>query len=168
MIETDVARDPPPLPLRVAPAVSARGGQAPLLGVDAAAVDLNHRVHHRLAVVFGAGSIGPGWGNGKATAALFARHGAHVACVDVNPAAAEETAGIIAGEGGRASAHACDVTDSDAVARLVAGIASDHGRIDVLHNNVGYATMGGPVELSEADWQRTFDLNVKGCFITCM
>lgn len=128
---------------------------------------MTDRLRDKVAVVFGAGSVGPGWGNGKATAVLFARHGAHVACVDVNPAAAEETAGIIAGEGGRASAHACDVTDSEAVARLVAGVASDHGRIDVLHNNVGYATMGGPVELSEAEWQRTFDLNVKGCFITC-
>lgn len=128
---------------------------------------MTDRLRDKVAIVFGAGSVGPGWGNGKATAVLFARHGAHVACVDVNPAAAEETAGIIAGEGGRASAHACDVTDADAVARLVAGVASDHGRIDVLHNNVGYATMGGPVELSEADWQRTFDLNVKSCFITC-
>ena len=37
----------------------------------------------------------------------------------------------------------------------------------MLHNNVGCATMGGPIELDEATWQRTFDLNVKSCFITC-
>ena len=128
---------------------------------------MTDRLKDKIAVVFGAGSIGPGWGNGKATAALFARNGAHVACVDIDRAAADETAGIIAGEGGRASAHACDVTDAEAVAELVAGVASAHGRIDVLHNNVGHATMGGPIELDEAAWQRTFDLNVKSCFITC-
>jgi NAD(P)-dependent dehydrogenase (short-subunit alcohol dehydrogenase family) len=125
------------------------------------------RLKDKIAIVFGAGSVGPGWGNGKATAAVFARNGAHVACVDINQAAADETVAIIAGEGGRASAHRCDVTVSSAVAKLVADVVSSHGRIDVLHNNVGYATMGGPIELDEAAWQRTFDLNVKSCFITC-
>jgi NAD(P)-dependent dehydrogenase (short-subunit alcohol dehydrogenase family) len=125
------------------------------------------RLKGKIAVVFGAGSVGPGWGNGKATAALFARNGAHVVCIDINRAAADETVGIIAGEGRRASAHACDVTDSAAVAELVAGVVADHGRIDVLHNNVGYATMGGPIELDEAAWRRSFDLNVTSCFITC-
>ena len=89
-------------------------------------------------------------------------------CVDLNAAAAAETAGIIEGEGGRAEAATCDVTDSEAVRRLVDGVAAAHGgRIDILHNNVGYATMGGPVELDEAAWRRTLDLNVTGCFITC-
>ena len=46
-------------------------------------------------MVVGAGSIGPGWGNGKATAVTFAREGAQVFCVDRNGAAAEETANII-------------------------------------------------------------------------
>ena len=128
---------------------------------------MSDRLKDKIAVVFGAGSVGPGWGNGKATAALFARHGAQVACVDINRAAADETAGIIRGEGGRASAHACDVTDSAAVAGLVAEVVGSHGRIDVLHNNVGHAAMGGPIELDEATWQRSLDLNLKSCFITC-
>ena len=128
---------------------------------------MSDRLKDKIAVVFGAGSVGPGWGNGKATAVLFARNGATVICVDIDRAAADETAGIIAGEGGRASAHACDVTDSAAVADLVAGIVSAHRRIDVLHNNVGYAAMGGPIELDEAAWRRSFDLNVTSCFITC-
>lgn len=128
---------------------------------------MTDRLRDKIAVVFGAGSIGPGWGNGKTTAAMFARNGAHVACVDINRAAADETAAVITGEGGRASAHACDATDSGAVAELVAGVASCHGRIDILHNNVGHATMGGPIELDEAAWQRTFDLDVKNCFVTC-
>jgi NAD(P)-dependent dehydrogenase (short-subunit alcohol dehydrogenase family) len=90
-----------------------------------------------------------------------------VACIDLNAAAAEETAAIIRGEGGRASAHACDVIDSAAVAALVSELVAAHGRIDILHNNVGYATMGGPVELDEAAWRRTLDLNVTSCFVTC-
>ncbi|MGY2050654.1 SDR family NAD(P)-dependent oxidoreductase [Methylobacterium sp. JK268] len=121
----------------------------------------------KVAIVFGAGSVGPGWGNGKATATLFARNGAAVVCVDINRAAAEETVRIIESEGGRATAASCDVTDSASVAAVVADTVGRHGRIDVLHNNVGYAQMGGPVELDEADWQRTLDLNVTGCFLTC-
>ena len=50
----------------------------------------------KVAIVTGAGSVGPGWGNGKATATLLARQGAAVFLVDINPAAAEETRGIIA------------------------------------------------------------------------
>ena len=128
---------------------------------------MSDRLKDKIVIVFGAGSVGPGWGNGKATAVLFARHGAHVSCVDINRAAADETVGIIRGEGGRASAHGCDVTESAAVAEFIADIVRSHGRIDVLHNNVGYAAMGGPVELDEAAWRRSFDLNVTSCFITC-
>jgi NAD(P)-dependent dehydrogenase (short-subunit alcohol dehydrogenase family) len=125
------------------------------------------RLEGKVAILFGAGSVGPGWGNGKATAVLFARNGAHVVCVDVNRDAAQETVGIIQGEGGAGSAFACDVTISEAVKEVVEEVVSQRGRIDVLHNNVGYATMGGPIELDEAAWRRTIDLNVTSCFITC-
>ena len=60
------------------------------------------RLQDRVALVFGAGSSGPGWGNGKATAVTFAREGAVVIAVDVDRDAAEETRAIIAAEGGRA------------------------------------------------------------------
>jgi len=125
------------------------------------------RLNGKIAILFGAGSVGPGWGNGKATAVLFARNGAHVACVDVNREAAQETVDIIRGEGGAATAFACDVTNSEAVKSIVDAVVGRHGRIDILHNNVGYATMGGPIELDEASWHRTIDLNVTSCFITC-
>ena len=58
------------------------------------------RLHGKIALVVGAGSIGPGWGNGKATAVLFAREGAKVLCADVNEDAAKDTADLIAEEGG--------------------------------------------------------------------
>ena len=69
------------------------------------------RLANKSAIVFGAGSSGPGWGNGKAAAVAFAREGAKVACVDLHLEAARETAEIIAGEGGTALALAADVTD---------------------------------------------------------
>ena len=68
------------------------------------------RLKGKTAMVVGAGSIGPGWGNGKATAVTFAREGAQVFCVDRNAAAAEETVKIIASEGGAASAFTADVS----------------------------------------------------------
>jgi len=68
------------------------------------------RLKGKTAMVVGAGSIGPGWGNGKATAATFAREGAQVFCVDRNAAAAKETVDIITGEGGKATAFTADVS----------------------------------------------------------
>src|SRR5271156_958348 len=68
------------------------------------------RLKGKVALVVGAGSIGPGWGNGKATAVAFAREGARVFCADINLTAAEETVGIIKGEGGEALAHRADAS----------------------------------------------------------
>src|SRR4051812_39914068 len=92
-----------------------RGLQRILLG----RATMADRLKYNVAILFGAGSVGPGWGNGKATAVLFARNGAHVICIDVNREAAQETADIIQGEGGAATAFACDVTNSDAVKEVV-------------------------------------------------
>lgn len=125
------------------------------------------RLKDKVALIFGAGSIGPGWGNGKATAVTFAREGARVVCADIDLDAARETAGIIEAEGGKALAAACDVTSSDQVKAVVDAAIAAYGRIDILHNNVGHAKMGGPIELTEAEWDREIDLNVKGVFLAC-
>src|SRR6476661_9035520 len=77
------------------------------------------RLKGKTAMVVGAGSIGPGWGNGKATAVTFARQGAQVFCVDRNAAAAEETAGIIASEGGKATAFTADASRAEDIAAMV-------------------------------------------------
>ncbi len=66
-----------------------------------------NRLKGNVALVVGAGSIGPGWGNGQATAVAFAREGARVFCADINPTAAEETAGIIRSEGGGGGRTPC-------------------------------------------------------------
>ena len=118
------------------------------------------RLKGKAAIVFGAGSSGPGWGNGKAAAVAYAREGAQVACVDLVQGAADETAAIIEGEGGAAVAVAADVTDTGSVAEAVAEIVARFGRVDILHNNVGVTHMGGPVELSEEQFRAALDLNI--------
>ena len=126
---------------------------------------MGNRLAGKVALVMGAGSIGPGWGNGKATAVLFAREGAKVVCADIDEAAARETADIIAKEGGTALAVACDVARHSDVVRTVAATVESYGRLDVLDNNVGIAEVGGVVEISEADWDRVFAVNLKGAFL---
>ena len=123
------------------------------------------RLKGKTALVVGAGSIGPGWGNGKAAAVTFAREGAQVFCVDRNPAAAEETAGIIASEGGKAAAFTSDASRAADVEAMVATCLKVYGRIDVLDNNVGIAEMGSVVEVAEADWDRVFAVNLKSAFL---
>ena len=123
------------------------------------------RLKGKIAVVVGAGSIGPGWGNGKATAVTFAREGAQVFCVDRNSATAEETMKIIASEVGNATAFTADVSRGAEVEAMVEACLSSYGRIDVLDNNVGIAEMGSVVEVSEAEWDRVFAVNLKSAFL---
>jgi NAD(P)-dependent dehydrogenase (short-subunit alcohol dehydrogenase family) len=123
------------------------------------------RLKGKIALVVGAGSIGPGWGNGKATAVTFARQGAKVFCVDRNGAAAEETAGIIASEGGQATAFTADASRAADIEAMVASCLKTYGRIDVLDNNVGIAEMGNVVEVTEASWDHVFNVNLKSAFL---
>jgi NAD(P)-dependent dehydrogenase (short-subunit alcohol dehydrogenase family) len=123
------------------------------------------RLNGKTALVVGAGSVGEGWGNGKATAVLFAREGARVFCVDLNEAAGKETAAIIKSEGGEAVAWQADASDGAAVQRFVGACQQQLGPIDVLNNNVGVVEAGGVVEVSEAQWDRVFAINLKTCFL---
>ena len=124
------------------------------------------RLKDKVAIVVGAGSSGPGWGNGKCTAVTFAREGAKVMCVDLKRAAAEETVGLIAKEGGEAVAIEADSAKNADVKAMVDACMSRWGRIDILDNNVGIGSTGGPVELSEDEWHLVFDVNVKSFFLT--
>lgn len=127
---------------------------------------MSDRVKGKVAIVFGAGSSGPGWGNGKAAAVLYAREGAAVACVDLDPDAARETAGIIVEEGGSATAIAADVTQLASVENAVEEARRAFGPITILHNNVGVTHMGGPAELGEEQFQRSVDLNLGSVYRT--
>ncbi|HEX9836557.1 MAG TPA: SDR family NAD(P)-dependent oxidoreductase [Alphaproteobacteria bacterium] len=125
------------------------------------------RLTDKVALVVGAGSVAPGWGNGKACAVLYAREGARVLAVDINLDAAEETVAIIAGEGGSARAHQGDATDPAAVQAMIAACLETYGRIDILHNNVGGSIPGGPVDIAPDDWDANLAYNLKTAYLAC-
>lgn len=126
------------------------------------------RVAGKVAFVTGAGSIGDGWGNGKAAAVLYGREGAKVFCVDFREDAARETVSIIASEGGEAAAYRADVTDEAEVQAAVAACLAAYGRIDILHNNVGGQGTGRSLDtITVEDWNATFARNVTSAMLTC-
>ena len=125
------------------------------------------RLAGKVAIVTGAGSSGPGWGNGKAAAVLFAREGAQVLAVDINLEAAEETRGLIEAEGGVCATLTTDVSRDADVQRMVGACLDRFGRIDVLHNNVGIGSQGGPLDIPPEEWDRVFAINARGPYLTC-
>jgi NAD(P)-dependent dehydrogenase (short-subunit alcohol dehydrogenase family) len=123
------------------------------------------RLAGKVAIVTGAGSRGPGLGNGKATAILFAREGARVLCVDAVLERAAETVGLIQGEGGEALAHAADVTRGADCDAMVAAAVARWGGLDILHNNVGIESRKGLLETSEEEWDRVMAVDLKSMFL---
>lgn len=127
------------------------------------------RLEGKVCVVVGAGQTpGETVGNGRAIALLFARQGAEVLCVDRAPERAEETAGLIVAEGGKAFAHQADITRPDEAAGIIAAAKARWGRIDVLVNDVGIGGGGdGPAHrLEEAAFDRIMTVNLKGMWLT--
>jgi NAD(P)-dependent dehydrogenase (short-subunit alcohol dehydrogenase family) len=125
------------------------------------------RLEGKVAIVAGAGAIAEGWGNGKATAVLFAREGARVFAVDRDLEAARETEAIIRAEGGECTAHRADVASAAEVDAMVTACLAAYGRIDVLFNNVGIQIVGGPLEIAEEEFERLMAVNVKSMYLTC-
>ena len=119
------------------------------------------RLEGKVAIVTGAGSSGPGIGNGRATATLFAREGAKVLLADVTEERAAETLEMIQAEGGVASTVQADVTDAADCERMVEVCIERYGRLDILDNNVGISRRGTVVEVSEEDWDHIMAVNVK-------
>jgi len=119
----------------------------------------------KIAIVTGAGSVGEGIGNGKATAIVFAREGAKVMLVDQNLGAAEETREIIEKEGGMSFAFKADVSRADECRKIVDACLRAYGRVDILHNNVGIELAGGLEETTEKDWDRTLAVNLTSMFL---
>jgi NAD(P)-dependent dehydrogenase (short-subunit alcohol dehydrogenase family) len=111
----------------------------------------------KVAVITGAGS-----GIGRATARLFARQGARVHVVDVEPELATAAAREIRDTGGRAEAHAVDCADADQVEALARSVIATNGRVDVLVNNAGICVAGPVDRLSLDDWRRAVDVNLLG------
>jgi NAD(P)-dependent dehydrogenase (short-subunit alcohol dehydrogenase family) len=125
------------------------------------------RLQGKTAIVTGAGSVGPGWGNGRATAVRFAEEGASVCAVDRNPDALAETVALMKARCHDAFTIQCDMTDGASIARMVGKCHERFGRIDVLVNNVGGSAPGGPVEMSEEVWDAQVDFNLKSVFLAC-
>lgn len=139
----------------------------PLSTHDPFDVPVAGRLAGKVALVTGAGSVGPGWGNGRAVAVRFAQEGAIVHGLDLDSARLRETAEKVEASGGRFFGGECDVTRSDSVEAAVQRVLQAHGRIDILVNNVGGSAKGGPEQMSEAVWDQQIAFNLKSVFLTC-
>ena len=123
------------------------------------------RLEGKVAIVAGAGSSGPGIGNGRATSVLFAREGARVLLVDSVAERAEETLGMIEDEGGGASVFEADVSKADDCRSMVEAAIDRYGRLDILSNIVGILRRENVVDVTEEDWDLTMNVNVKSVML---
>jgi NAD(P)-dependent dehydrogenase (short-subunit alcohol dehydrogenase family) len=126
---------------------------------------MGDRLRGKVAIVTGAGSRGPGLGNGKAAAILFAREGARVLCVDQALPRAEETVALIRAEGGEAAAHAADVTRAEDCRAMVEAAVARWGGLDILHNNVGIESRKDLLETTEEEWDQVLEVDLKTVFL---
>lgn len=125
----------------------------------------------KVAFVAGAGSVGEGWGNGKATAVLMARQGATVYGVDVNPRALQDTRAAMP-QAGRDNwtGRACDLTRGEEVQAAVQDCLRRYGRIDILVNNAGISPKHGGVRAPTAtvdpdEWRQVLEINLTGALL---
>src|SRR5216683_858459 len=117
------------------------------------------RLAGMVAIVTGAGSRGPGIGNGRAGAILFAREGARVALVDRVAEWAEQTRGMISDEHGEAFVIEADVTRDEDCTRVVEQTVQRYGPINILHNNVGIGGSGSVVDADADFWDEVMRVN---------
>ena len=120
----------------------------------------------KVAIVAGGGAAGDGIGNGRAAAILLARAGARVLVVDRSLDLAEGTVRMISAEGGEAAAHEADLTDEGQCAAMVEATLARFGRVDVLDNNVGIASVHTAVAETQSQWDRVMRVNVEAMFLT--
>jgi NAD(P)-dependent dehydrogenase (short-subunit alcohol dehydrogenase family) len=120
------------------------------------------RLSSKVAIVTGAGA-----GIGRATSLLFAREGTKVAAVDLDSDGINTLVKEIRSTGGTAEAIVADVSSAADVERCVQTSLGRFGRIDILFNNAGIVVPGRIHEVSEADWDRSMDVNVKSMYLMC-
>ena len=125
---------------------------------------MSGRLEDKVALITGAGS-----GIGRETALLFAAEGASVLAVDLNQAAAEETAEMARAGGGEAAAHHADVSSAEDSEAMVVAAETRFGRLDVMFNNAGimHSDDDDAVGTEEKIWDLTMDINAKGVFLGC-
>lgn len=112
---------------------------------------------------------GAGSGIGRQTALHCAREGAHIAAVDIDASAAEQTAAAIAADNGQAIAMAADVSRAADCERMVRQAEAAYGRLNVLFNNAGisHPADADAIDTEEEVWDRTMAVNLKGVFLGC-
>ncbi|MEO4042796.1 SDR family NAD(P)-dependent oxidoreductase [Hoeflea sp. CAU 1731] len=124
------------------------------------------RLEGKVAIVTGAGCVGPGWGNGRAACVRFSEEGARIFAVDLQAETMEETLERVRDAGGDIEPHLCDVTDRSSVEAMAAACIARYGKVDILVNNVGGSARGGPVDMEEEVWDRQVDFNLKSVYLT--
>ncbi len=120
------------------------------------------RLKNKVAIITGAGA-----GIGRASALRFASEGAQIAAVDLNPETVKAVSDEIRKSGGTAECHAVDVSRASDVSRLVAEVLQRFGRVDILFNNAGIVPHGKIHQISEQEWDRTMNVNVKSMYLLC-
>lgn len=128
-----------------------------------------HDLTDRVVLITGIGCIGQGWGNGIATATLFARQGARLFGCDLSLEAAETSRTSILAENPEAdiTVMRADATSSGSMKEFVDACIKKHGRIDILVNNVGRSEPGDPASITEDTWDKQMDVNLKSVYLTC-
>jgi NAD(P)-dependent dehydrogenase (short-subunit alcohol dehydrogenase family) len=125
------------------------------------------RLDGKVAFITGAGSVGPGWGNGRATAVRFAQEGATVFATDIDLTRLEETLELAGEYRKNIKTGVLDVMQSGAIEASIQACIKEFGALDVLVNIVGGSAKGGPVEMTEDIWDAQVDFNLKSVFLTC-
>jgi len=131
--------------------------------------EVGARLAGRTAVIVGAGQTpGETIGNGRATARLFARHGARLLLVDRDGESLGATRDAIVAEGGKAEILVADISRAEDCVGLIDHAGDVLGRVDILHNNVGIGARDDrPADLEADAWDRIIDVNLKAMWRTC-
>jgi NAD(P)-dependent dehydrogenase (short-subunit alcohol dehydrogenase family) len=128
---------------------------------------MTDRLKGEVALITGAGSVGPGWGNGRAMTVRFAQEGAQVFAADIDEARLDETLSYAGDHQVNIQKGIVDVMQSSSIQNMVEQCIARFGRIDILVNNVGGSAKGGPIEMTEEIWDTQVDYNLKSVFLTC-
>ncbi len=120
------------------------------------------RLKGKVSLITGAGS-----GIGRATALLFAQEGAFVVAVDRDEQQAKKTQNLIHQAGGKCEAKLIDVSQEEQVAEAIATVVKTWGQLDILFNNAGISLLKPVTATTEAEWDKVFNVNLKGVFFGC-
>ena len=117
------------------------------------------RLKDKVAIITGGAS-----GIGKATADMFAAHGAKIVIADINPKAIETAVGDLQAHGVTAAGHLCDVANRDDTHALMKAVHTQFGQIDILINNAGISRYKSFADATSADWDPVLAVDLKGVF----